>query len=72
MRINSYGRTAMVSATNRLKPIKAVTKTQFLSVLELQEMTMSNKDSSSHLSNQHPVDYESIADAIIKSGDLKV
>tara|TARA_B100001093_G_C26114922_1_gene712517 strand:+ start:73 stop:291 length:219 start_codon:yes stop_codon:yes gene_type:complete len=72
MRINSYGRTASVMSTMQNRAIRKTEKTDFLTVMELQQMTMSNKDSSNHLSNRHKVDFEAIADAIIKSGDLKV
>lgn len=77
MRINSYGKTAMAIATNRVAPVKSTTKTQFLSVMELQEM--SRKDSNnivdinrSALENKYnQIDFCKLLDAIIESGDLK-
>ena len=77
MRINSYGKTAMAIATNRVAPVKSTTKTQFLSVMELQEM--SRKDSnnvvdiniSARQNRYNQIDFDKLLDAIIKSGDLK-
>jgi len=78
MRINSYGRTAMVSNTNRTEPIKKVHNTRLMSVMELQEM--SRKDSSASVykfesddnkRRYNQIDFGVLLDAIIKSGDLK-
>jgi hypothetical protein len=70
MRINSYGRTASVMSTMQNLSIRKTSKTDFRSVMELEQMTMT-KDSASN-STSHKIDYEKLVDAIIKSGDLKV
>jgi hypothetical protein len=78
MRINSYGRTAMVSNTNSIKPIRKVHNTQLLSVMELQEMTrndssslIQNSESGDNKRRYNQIDFSVLLDAIIKSGDLK-
>lgn len=77
MRINSYGRLAMVATTNRDVAVKQVKKTEFMSVMELQEV--SRKDSSSanllpkipKTQQKSDIDFNVLLDAILKSGDLK-
>lgn len=69
MRINSYGRTATVMSTMQNLAIRKTAKSNFRSVMELEQMPMA-KDSASHSKN-HEIDYQKLVDAIIKSGDLK-
>ena len=72
MRINSvggYGRTALIKSTMQDAPIRAVAKSEFMSVMELQEMI--RKDSSNVNSMQKPtINFDKLVDAILKSGDL--
>jgi len=70
MRISSYGRTASVMSTMQNREISKIEKTNFLTVMELQQMHLKSTDDSSKYSKKYTVNFDEIVSAILKSGDL--
>lgn len=70
-----YGKTSMVAATSRVRPVQETRKTEFLTVMELQEMA--RNDSSQLMKNSskkyhyNDIDFDKLVDKIIASKDLK-
>ena len=74
MRINSvggYGRTALIKSTMQDAPIRAVAKSEFMSVMELQEMIRKDSSNVNSMQKATPtINFDKLLDAILKSGDL--